>query len=80
MTAVSGEQATDVAALGLTKPLTRAQQKIVCGSVLRQAEERVDRRKLTRRYFVLGKMLSDEKQLAALEKLGELLFPEKKKV
>lgn len=78
MTAVSGEAVTDVAAYGMTKALTRAQQKMVCASVLRQAEERIDQRKLARAYAALGKTLVDEKQLAKLEKLGAILFPEKK--
>ena len=85
MTAVSGEAVTDIAAKGMTKPLTRAEQKAVCGSVLRQAEDRVDQRKVGRAYKSLKAEIqqppitptSQDRLVAKLEKLGALLFPAK---
>jgi len=85
VTAVSGENATDLAAAGMTRPLTRKEQKTVCGSVLRQAEERVNPRKVKR---LLNALTTDaqnanvaisqqEKLLASIKKLGALLFPAK---
>ena len=76
MTATSEEVAA-VAARGMTKPLTRAEQKMVCASALNQREFEANGRKISAAYKALGKLLADDKQLQKLERLGALLFPAK---
>lgn len=76
--AVSGDEAEAIAGKGMTKALTRTEQKTLCASVLRQAEARIDSRKLTRLYGALGKTLTTDEQKAAAEKMAALLFPAKK--
>lgn len=72
MTATSDSVAA-IAAKGMTKPLTRAEQKSVCASALNQREYEANRRKIVTAYRRLGRNLT----LDNLEKLGALLFPAK---
>jgi hypothetical protein len=85
VTAVSGENAEAVAGKGMTQPLSRPEQRTVCASVLRQAEERVDAAKVKRLINRLRREaqtpeVATSKQvklLADLTKLSALLFPVK---
>lgn len=85
MTAVSGDNAEAIAGKGMTQALTRPEQKTVCASVLRQAEQKVSVTAVKRHINKLHRDIQNqsvpsalqEALLAQLKKVVTAVFPPK---
>lgn len=77
MTKETSLYAAEFAAKGMTKPLTRAEQKIVCASCLSQVETAPNPRKVRAALRGVKKVLISPEQANAVDRLEALLFPAK---
>jgi len=72
-------EVAEIAGRGMTKPLTRAEQKSVCASALRQAGYETGLGSLKRRAIRNKKRVAEGKMTAeeAIDDLVDLMTPEK---